>query len=47
MDPNLPSSIAYEKYFHHSDAVHLTFKRLCKDLCEHYTPITRISKYDG
>jgi hypothetical protein len=45
-DTNLPLNIYYEKYFHHSDAVMLTFKRLCSGLYENHTPITRIeNKY--
>jgi len=46
LDSNLPLNIAYDKYFHHSDAVNLTFKRLCNGLYENHTPITRIeNKY--
>jgi hypothetical protein len=45
-DSNLPLNIYYEKYFHHSDAVILTFKRLCSGLYENHTLITRIeNKY--
>jgi hypothetical protein len=33
-DSNLPLNNSYDKYFHHSDAVILTFKRLCSGLYE-------------